>query len=140
MSAGARAGLDIGAPKVLGAVPGAAAAVLGRLAAALDGVMPSHIGIGIPGIVDGDRGTVSHAVNLGIGGDALPLAERLTARTGAVVVVENDVRAATWGAHVLTGADDLGYLSIGTGLAAGFVLRGGRGPGGHRASRGSREP
>ena len=69
-------------------------------------------------------GAVSHAVNLGLGGDWFPLAERLAERTGAAVVVENDVRAATWGAHVLSGADDLGYLSIGTGLAAGFVLGG----------------
>jgi predicted NBD/HSP70 family sugar kinase len=66
-----RVGLDIGATKVLGAVieadgtvvaqsrrntlPGAdgildtAATVLDSLAIALDGVLPSHIGIGIPG-------------------------------------------------------------------------------------------
>jgi len=45
--------------------------------------------------------------------------------TGATVVVENDpLNAATWGAHVLSGADDLAYLALGTGLAAGFVLSG----------------
>jgi glucokinase len=141
-----RVGLDIGATKVLGAVvaadgtvmaqfrevtvPGAdgvlatATTVLDRLAAAFDGVLPSHVGIGFPGIVDHDRGAVSHAVNLGIGSDWLPLADRLADRTGAAVMVENDVRAATWGAHVLSGADDLGYVSLGTGLAAGFVLDG----------------
>jgi predicted NBD/HSP70 family sugar kinase len=111
-------------------VPGAdgvlatATRVLDRLAAEFDGVLPSHVGIGFPGLVDRDRGAVSHAVNLGLGDDWLPLAERLAERTGAAVMVENDVRAATWGAHVLSGADDLGYLSIGTGLAAGFVLGG----------------
>jgi glucokinase len=141
-----RVGLDIGATKILGAVvaadgavlaqfreptvPGAdgvlgtATRVLDRLAAEFDGVLPSHIGIGFPGLVDRDRGAVSHAVNLGLGDDWLPLAERLAERTGAAVMVENDVRAATWGAHILSGADDLGYLSIGTGLAAGFVLGG----------------
>jgi glucokinase len=141
-----RVGLDIGGTKMLGAVvaadgavlaqyreptvPGAdgvlatATRVLDRLAAAFDGVLPSHVGIGFPGLVDRDRGAVSHAVNLGVGADWLPLAERLADRTGAAVMVENDVRAATWGAHVLSGADDLGYLSIGTGLAAGFVLGG----------------
>jgi glucokinase len=77
---------------------------------------------------------VSHAVNLGLGGDWLPLAERLAESTGAAVMVENDVRAATWGAHVLSGADDLGYLSIGTGLAAGFVLGGVLRRGAHGAS------
>src|ERR1700690_2154690 len=146
MSADRRVGLDIGATKILGAVvaadgavlaqareatvPGAdgvlatATRVLDRLAARFDGVLPSHVGIGFPGLVDRDRGAVSHAVNLGLGDDWLPLAERLAERTGAAVMVENDVRAATWGAHILSGADDLGYLSIGTGLAAGFVLGG----------------
>jgi len=141
-----RVGLDIGATKVLGAVieadgtvvaqsrqntqPGAdgilgtVTTVLDSLAIALDGVLPSHIGIGIPGIVDRDRGAVSHAVNIGLGGDWFPLADRLADHTGATVVVENDLNAATWGAHVLSGADDLAYLSLGTGLAAGFVLSG----------------
>jgi glucokinase len=138
-------GLDIGATKALGAVidadgtvvaqsrqntlPGAdgilktAMTVLDSLAIAFDGVLPAHIGIGIPGIVDRKRGAVSHAVNLGLS-DWFPLADRLADRTGATVVVENDLNAATWGAHVLSGADDLAYLALGTGLAAGFVLSG----------------
>ena len=156
MSTGTRVGLDIGGTKVLGAVVSAdgtvitqfraptvpgpegvlatATTVLERLAAALDGALPSHVGIGFPGMVDHGRGAVRHAVNVGIGGDWFPLAGRLADRTGAVVAVENDVRAATWGAHVLSGADDLGYLSIGTGLAAGFVLGGKLRRGAHGAS------
>ena len=102
----------------------AAMTVLGRLAVTLDGALPSQIGIGIPGVVDRQRGAVRHAVNLGLGGEWFPLAEQLAARTGATVVIENDLNAATWGAHVLSGADDLAYLSLGTGLAAGFVLSG----------------
>jgi len=151
-----RAGLDIGATKILGAVvdadgtvvaqsrqdtrPGpdgilnTATTVLDLLAAVLDGALPSHIGIGIPGIVDRDRGAVSHAVNLGLGGDWFPLAAQLADRTGATVVVENDLNAATWGAHVLSGADDLAYLSLGTGLAAGFVLSGTLRRGAHGAA------
>ena len=146
MTSTLRVGLDIGATKILGAVidadgtviaqtrqdtrPGpdgvldAAVTVLDLLTTALDGALPSHIGIGIPGIVDRDRGTVAHAVNLGLGGEWFPLADRLADRTGATVVVENDLNAATWGAHVLSGADDLAYLALGTGLAAGFVLSG----------------
>ena len=146
MTSTLRVGLDIGATKILGAVidadgtviaqtrqdtrPGpdgvldAATSVLDLLATSLDGALPSHIGIGIPGIVDRDRGTVAHAVNLGLGGEWFPLADRLADRTGATVLVENDLNAATWGAHVLSGADDLAYLALGTGLAAGFVLSG----------------
>lgn len=141
-----RVGLDIGATKVLGAVIGdggtvAAQArqdtrpgpdgvlesvktVLDLLAADLDGALPPFIGIGIPGLVDRQRGTVSHAVNLGLGGEWFPLADRLAERTGATVIVENDLNAATWGARVLSGSDDLAYVSLGTGLAAGFVLDG----------------
>jgi glucokinase len=140
-----RVGLDIGATKTLGAVLDAdgtviaqarrdtlrggdgvlasATTVLELLAAAVDGARPPQIGIGIPGIVDRHRGAVSHAVNLGLG-DWFPLAERLADRTGASVLIENDVRAATWGAHVLSGADDMAYLSLGTGFAAGLVLDG----------------
>ena len=153
---GVRVGLDIGATKVLGVVIGAdgtvvaqsrqntqpgadgilgtATTVLDSLAIALDGFLPSHVGIGIPGIVDRDRGAVSHAVNLGLGGDWFPLADRLADRTGATIVVENDLNAATWGAHVLSGADDLAYLSLGTGLAAGFVLSGRLRRGAHGAA------
>ena len=100
----------------------------------LDGALPPHIGIGVCGIVDRDRGAVSHAVNLGIGGDWFPLAARLADRTGATVLIENDVNAATWGAHVLCGADDMAYLSVGTGLAAGFVLSGSLRRGAHGAA------
>src|ERR1700684_1794032 len=123
MTADVRVGLDIGATKILGAVVATDGAVLAqfreptgrrpdgvlstatrvldRLAAEFDGVLPSHVGIGFPGLVDRDRGAVSHAVNLGLGGDWLPIADLLAASTDAVVLVENDVRAATWGAHVL---------------------------------------
>jgi predicted NBD/HSP70 family sugar kinase len=146
LRAGLRVGLDIGATKVLGAivaadgdvvaqsreltVPGAegvlgvAITVLDQLAGALDGALPPHIGIGIPGIIDRDRGAVRHAVNLDLDREWLPLADLLADRTGAAVLVENDLNVAAWGAHVLTGADDLAYVSLGTGLAAGFVLDG----------------
>jgi glucokinase len=151
-----RVGLDIGATKALGVVIEAdgtlvaqsrqntmagadgilktAATVLDNLAVGFDGALPPHIGIGIPGIVDRERGAVSHAVNLGLGGDWFPLASLLADRTGASVVVENDLNAATWGAHVLSGADDLAYLSLGTGLAAGFVLSGTLRRGAHGAA------
>jgi glucokinase len=151
-----RIGLDIGGTKILGVVMAAdggivaqarlgtgggpdgiiasATGVLSRLAVTLDGALPTQVGIGIPGIVDRERGAVRHAVNLGLGGDWFPLADRLAAETGADVIVENDLNAATWGAHVLSGADDLAYLSLGTGLAAGFVLSGRLRRGAHGAA------
>ena len=139
-------GLDIGATKTLGLVvddagvilaevreatePGAdgvvrtAARVVEALRAATGEDLPGTVGIGVPGLVDTERGAVKHAVNLGVDGDWLPLGELLGDRLGVPVVVENDVNAATLGAVALSGEDDLVYLSIGTGLAAGLVLEG----------------
>lgn len=154
-----RLGLDIGATKILGAlvapdgtvvaqarettVPGADG-VLATATAVVEqlGEVSSVVGVGIPGIVDRRRGAVKHAVNLGLSGDWFPLGEALgdalRSRPGAPaaleVVVENDLNAATWGAHVLSGAADLAYISLGTGLAAGFVLDGALRRGAHGAA------
>jgi predicted NBD/HSP70 family sugar kinase len=87
------------------------------------------IGVGIPGTVDPQRGTVRYGVNVGIGHDDIDLGSRLADELGAAVHVENDVRAAALGADwhlsVQHGAvNDLAYLSIGTGIAAGYIERG----------------
>lgn len=84
----------------------------------------SSIGVGIPGSVDTDRGRVAHAVNLGL--EDLDLEHRLSVQLGGPVRLENDVNAAALGAHRLLGdgVQSLAYLNLGTGLAAGFVLRG----------------
>ncbi len=92
------------------------------------GVEPSaflSIGVGIPGAVDAERGTVTHARNLGVA--RLDLGTLLARDLGAVVRVENDVNAAALGAFHQLGLDDtrsLAYLNLGTGLAAGLVLGG----------------
>jgi len=87
------------------------------------------IGIGIPGTVDPRRGTVRFAVNVGLGADTIDLGPQLAQGLGVPVHVENDVRAAALGAdwHLAAsgvGVADLAYLSIGTGIAAGYVERG----------------
>lgn len=83
------------------------------------------IGLGIPGAVDAESGTVTYARNLGV--HRLELGRVLTEQLGAPVRVENDVNAAALGAfHQLgLGQDEsLAYLNLGTGLAAGIVLGG----------------
>jgi len=133
-------GLDIGATKTLGVLVDADGRVLEQVREATepgaDGVVrtaelvvahlgaAASVGLGIPGIVDIERGAVKHAVNLGVDGEWLPLRSELEARLGVPVAVENDVNVATLGAVALTGIRDLVYLSIGTGLAAGLVLDG----------------
>jgi glucokinase len=133
-------GLDVGATKTLGVLvdeqgrvleqvreatePGAAGVVRTvELVVAHLGAAGS-VGLGIPGLVDVERGAVKHAVNLGLDGVWVPLREQLEQRLGLPVSVENDVNVATLGAVALTGIRDLVYLSIGTGLAAGVVLDG----------------
>jgi len=98
-------------------------AVLADAEAGVDRV--ATMGVGIPGAVDTVRGTVSHALNLGV--DHLELGDLLAARFGVVVRVENDVNAAALGAFHALGlpaSASIGYLNLGTGLAAGLVLRG----------------
>jgi glucokinase len=113
-----------------------------RIASALDQALEAGrlalgdldaLGIGVPGRVDPDTGTVSLAVNLGW--HELPLGELLEQRYRIPVRVENDVRAAAAGLHerhVLGDGADLAYLSVGTGISAGVVLDGRL----HRGARG----
>ena len=85
----------------------------------------ASIGVGIPGRVDSRAGVVAHAVNLGLEG--LELGALLHRSFETVVRVENDVNAAAVGAFHLLGLStdtSLGYLNLGTGLAAGLVLHG----------------
>jgi len=87
------------------------------------------IGFGIPGVVDPRRGTVRYAVNVGLDDTEFDLGARLADELGVPVHMENDVRAAAFGADWLIATtdrpvDDLAYLSIGTGIAAGYVEHG----------------
>jgi glucokinase len=99
-----------------------------RSLAGAAGIEPSSfasIGIGIPGAVDSEHGTVTHARNLGVA--RLDLGTLLAANLGKPVRVENDVNAAALGAFHQLGFDasqSLAYLNLGTGLAAGLVLGG----------------
>ena len=98
------------------------AGIVRSVLAAVDAVggPAATIGIGIPGRIAGGR--VSDAVNLGV--RELDLAAAISHRTGSRVVVDNDVRAAALGASVRRGAQNLAYLNLGTGVAAGIVIGG----------------
>jgi predicted NBD/HSP70 family sugar kinase len=92
---------------------------------AVDSRRLTGVGVDIPGGVAVD-GTVSMALNIGVE-QPLALGPLLESRLGVPVHVENDVNAAALGAYVRLGAaagSSLAYLSIGTGLAAGFVIGG----------------
>lgn len=86
---------------------------------------PAAIGVGVPGQVDSANGVSLMAVNLHWYG--YPVAARLRERFGTPVVLENDVRVAALGVYKFdnaAGCQDLVYVSIGTGVAAGLILNG----------------
>ena len=152
------AGIDIGGTKIAVLIVAADGAVLGRatrsssagdqdgaaeaIVGCLDEALASAglaredlhaVGVGVPGRVDPLQGTVTLAVNLGW--QDFPLRAALEARLGRPVIVENDARAAAIGLYqrgVLGDFDDLAYLAVGTGIAAGVVLDGSL----HRGARG----
>jgi glucokinase len=83
------------------------------------------VGVGVAGQVDSATGAVRSAPNLGW--QDFPLADRLEQVLGLPVVVENDVRAITWGVWqhgAGSGIDDLVVLFVGTGVGGGIVSGG----------------
>jgi glucokinase len=83
------------------------------------------IGLGVPGQVDPVDCVSLMAVNLFWYG--YPVGARLRERFGVPIALENDVRAAALGVYQFdnpTNSQDLVYVSIGTGVAAGIVLSG----------------
>jgi predicted NBD/HSP70 family sugar kinase len=86
----------------------------------VDGVV-----LGVPGAVD-TSGRISLAENVtGLEGDEFR--DELAARIGLRVTIENDINLAALGERwrgIARGVDDFVFLSIGTGLGAGLVLRG----------------
>jgi len=141
-------GIDIGATKTQGIVldaharviadrvrptePGpdgvvATALAVGRECLSLAGLDVTDlggVGIGIPGRVDHRTGAVSTAVNLGV--DHLALGSVLAEELGAVVHVDNDVKATALGAadYLRTRDADLTYLNFGTGIASATLVGG----------------
>ncbi|MDP9436048.1 MAG: ROK family protein, partial [Actinomycetota bacterium] len=113
------------------------------------------VGIGAAGFVDVTRSTVLFAPHLSWRRE--PLRERMAARLGLPVVVENDANAAAWAEHRFgagRGEDHLVCITLGTGIGGavvveGSLLRGRHGmagefghmqvvPGGHRCECGNR--
>jgi predicted NBD/HSP70 family sugar kinase len=81
--------------------------------------------LGVPGAVD-TEGRISLAENVsGLEGEGFR--DELAARVDMPVTIENDINLAALGERwrgIARGVDDFVFLSIGTGLGAGLVLRG----------------
>jgi glucokinase len=85
------------------------------------------IGVGLPGIVDVDRGMVVSSMNLVPELAHVAVAERLQASTGVPAFVENDVNALAVGQLTFgpgRGARSLAVIAVGTGVGGALVLDG----------------
>jgi len=151
MSDSLRGGIDLGGTKIQAAVvrgegiaagqhrvptpadggPAAVAeAMAGALteaaaAAGLDTRELKGVGVGSPGVVDRDRGTVSQARNLPDWEGTFALGPELTAALGCPVVLGNDVQATVEGEYRLgagRGFDSLLCVAWGTGVGGGIVI------------------
>jgi glucokinase len=83
------------------------------------------VGIGVPGLVD-RTGRLRVAPNLP-GVVETPIGERLAARLGMAVTVDNDATCAAWGEHeagAAVGTTHAILVTLGTGIGAGIVVGG----------------
>jgi len=148
-----RGGLDLGGTKIDAVVVNDASEIVGsarretprtggppdvvkelaaalRDAAAAAGVEPAElagVGVGSPGEVDREAGTVARAGNLPGWADAFPLAAALGEELGTRVAVGNDVRAAVEAERVLgAGRTYRSFLGVwwGTGIGGAVVIDG----------------
>jgi predicted NBD/HSP70 family sugar kinase len=82
--------------------------------------------VGVPGVVEPDGETIRLAENVA-GLEGTRFAAEVRERLGLSVTLENDTNLAALGEHwrgIARGVDNFVFLSVGTGLGAGLVLRG----------------
>lgn len=85
------------------------------------------VGIGVPGMLDLEKGLVLFLPNLPGNWPNVPLQATITTRTGLPVSLLNDVRAITlgeWRFGAGRGADTMACFAIGTGIGGGLVING----------------
>lgn len=96
-----------------------------RELAAKHGATVCGLGIGAPGVVDGEKGIVRTSGNLGW--ENRPLARDLSEALGIPAVLTNDANAAAFGEYVCGAGSDyksVVLITLGTGVGSGIVLNG----------------
>ena len=91
------------------------------------GSQPAALGLGIPGLVDLERGITRFLPNLATQWREVPAAEILTAQLGCPVYLLNDVRMATLGELVFghgRSSRTMAFFAIGTGIGGGIAVDG----------------
>jgi glucokinase len=87
----------------------------------------SGIGIGVPGVLDLDKGLVLFLPNLPGTWPNVPLKETIEQQVGLPTFLLNDVRSMTLGEWTFgagRGADTIACFAIGTGIGGGLVIKG----------------
>ena len=85
------------------------------------------IGIGVPGVLDLDRGLTLFLPNLPGTWPEVPLRDKIKTYTGLPTAIINDVRAITFGEWKFgagQGVDTMACFAIGTGIGGGLVING----------------
>ncbi len=93
--------------------------------ATIDSDYLAAVGIGAPGPIDFDTGSIIETANLRF--KNFPLGPRVAAEFGRPTIVENDVNAGVYGefkAGAAMGARDVLGVFIGTGIGGGLILNG----------------
>jgi predicted NBD/HSP70 family sugar kinase len=92
----------------------------------LDPDLVDSVVVGVPGVVERETGVLRLAENVA-GLEGREFASELQSALGLPVTLENDINLAALGEQwqgVAQGVDDFVFLSIGTGMGAGLILRG----------------
>ncbi len=109
------------------------AAVMERMAGLIRTVVESSqsdiggIGIGVPGVLDLEQGTVVFLPNLPDRWENVALSATISNRVGLPVCLLNDVRSITYGEWQFgagRGVDTMACFAIGTGIGGGLVING----------------
>lgn len=85
------------------------------------------IGIGVPGVLDLEKGTTLFLPNLPGTWPNVPLRDTITQLTGLPTAILNDVRSITFGEWRFgagRGVDTMAVFAIGTGIGGGLVING----------------
>ena len=85
------------------------------------------VGIGVPGLVDPDRGVIEFLPNLPAQWCGFPACEFLRGRTGKPASMLNDARLAALGEHSFGSnlpRDNMLVVTVGTGIGGGLILDG----------------
>ena len=85
------------------------------------------IGIGVPGVLDMEKGETLFLPNLPGTWPHVPLANTITSLTGLPTVLLNDVRSITngeWRFGAGRGVDTVAVFAVGTGIGGGLVING----------------